>query len=259
MSIPTNLPALRPLVFAAALVAVAPFATPGATAGAQALSTADPARPDGPRARDARIEGRVRIGRALGARRPRFRIYSEGASAVAPRAPDESPLRNVVVYLEGVPAGAGEIGRHPKATMEQRAERFAPHVLPVRTGTTVAFPNEDALFHNVFSLSAPRVFDLGRYPRGESKSVRFEKPGVVQVFCHIHSDMSAIVLVLDTPAYTVPDADGRYVLEGVPPGEYTLVAWHERAAPVKRRVTVGPGGTLTQNLDIPIVEDAARE
>jgi hypothetical protein len=79
------------------------------------------------------------------------------------------------------------------------------------------------------------------------------------VFCHIHSDMSAIVLVLDTPAYTIPDGDGRYVLEGVPPGEYTLVAWHERAQPVRRRVTVGAGGTLTENLDIPIVDDARRE
>ena len=259
MSITTILPALRPVALAAALVVVAPFATRGASLGAQAMAGATAARPDAPAARLARIEGRVRIGRALGTRRPRFRIYSEGASAVAPRAPEESPLRNVVVYLEGVPSGTGGIGRHPKATMEQRAERFAPQVLPVVTGTTVAFPNEDAIFHNVFSLSAPRVFDLGRYPQGESKSVRFDKPGVVQVFCHIHSDMSAIVLVLDTPAYTVADADGRYVLEGVPPGEYTLVAWHQRAAPVKRRVTIDAGGTLTENLDIPIVEDARRE
>ena len=256
MSDAHNRSTIRRATLAAALV-VSATAPLGAQGTGDARSHERPVRAEA--VRPARIEGRIRIGRALGARRPRFRIYSEGAGAVAPKAPAESPLRNVVVYLEGVPRSAGDIGSHPRATMEQRAERFAPHVLPVITGTTVAFPNEDALFHNVFSLSAPRVFDLGRYPRGDSKSVRFDRPGVVQVFCHIHSDMSAIVLVLDTPAYTIPDAEGRYVLEGVPPGEYTLVAWHERAQPVTRRVTVGSGGMLTENLDIPIVEDARRE
>ena len=246
----------RRAALAAALVVAV---LPEAELGAQARLRPDSLRLTGPSAGAARIEGRVRIGRALGARRPRFRIYGEGAAAVAPRGPQESPLRNVVVYLEGLPRGATPIGEHPVATIVQRAERFSPHVLPVVTGTTVAFPNEDAIYHNVFSLSAPRVFDLGRYANGESKSVHFDRPGVVKVFCHIHSDMSAVVLVLDTPAYTLPDADGRYVFEGVPAGEYTLVAWHERAAPVRRRVRVGAGGTLVENLDIPIIEAADRE
>lgn len=252
---------IRPVLRRAALAAALATALPGDAAplGAQARPRPDSLRLTGPSAGAARIEGRVRIGRALGARRPRFRIYGEGAGAVAPRAPEESPLRNVVVYLEGLPRTAAPLGAHPRATVEQRAERFSPHVLPVVAGTSVAFPNEDAIFHNVFSLSEPRVFDLGRYAKGESKSVRFDRTGVVKVFCHIHSDMSAVVLVLDTPAYTVPDADGRYLFEGVPAGDYTLVAWHERAEPVRRRVRVGAGGTIVEHLDIPIIEDARRE
>lgn len=205
-----------------------------------------------------RVEGRVRIGRALTARRARFRVYAEPVSAAAPAAPVESQLANVVVYLEGVPRATE--AKPPRRVMAQRAERFEPHVLAVPAGTTVDFPNDDAIFHNVFSLSGARTFDLGRYPRGETKSVSFGRPGVVQVFCHIHSDMSATVLVLDSPAFAVPDADGRYAIRDVPPGEYTLVAWHERAAPIRRRVRVTEGGAVVADVDIPIVdEDARRE
>lgn len=206
---------------------------------------------------DGRIEGRIRVGRALDARRPRFRIYADaGAPPVAPRAAEESALQGVVVYLEGLPRGATVGGTTPAASMTQRGERFSPRVLPVAAGTTVAFPNGDPVFHNVFSLSGARTFDLGRYPRGDTKTVRFDRPGVVQVFCHIHSDMRAVVLVLDTPAFAVPAADGRYAFTGVPPGEYTLVAWHDRAEPIRRRVRVTNGGTVVENVDIPVLDAA---
>ena len=204
-----------------------------------------------------RVEGRIRVGRALDVRRARFRIYSDaGAAAVPPRDAEASALEGVVVYLEGVPrstaAGAAV------ARMEQRGERFVPRVLPILAGTTVSFPNADPIFHNVFSLSGAKAFDLGRFPRGEAKSVRFDKPGVVQVFCHIHSDMRAVVLVLDTPAFAVPGSDGRYALAGLPPGEYTLVAWHERAQPIRRKVHVTAGGTVVEDVDIPILDDQER-
>lgn len=206
-----------------------------------------------------RVEGRVRIGRALDRRRPSFRIYSDlGAGGGAARRKDESQLHNVVLYLEDVPRGAMRARGAERPVVEQRDERFAPHVLAVPAGTTVAFPNADPIFHNVFSLSGAKTFDLGRYPRGASKSVAFDRAGVVQVFCHIHNDMSAVVLVLDTPAYTSPDESGRYVLEGVPPGEYTLVAWHERATPIRRRVRVDAGGAATVDVDIPVVDDERR-
>lgn len=211
----------------------------------------------GERRVEGRIEGRIRVGRALDARRPRFRIYSDaGVPAVAPRAAEESALQGVVVYLEGLPRGATVGGVSPTVSMAQRGERFSPRVLPVAAGSTVAFPNGDPVFHNVFSLSGARTFDLGRYPRGDTKSVRFDRPGVVQVFCHIHSDMRAVVLVLDTLAFAVPTADGRYAFSGVPPGEYTLVAWHERTEPIRRRVRVTSGGTVVENVDIPVLDDA---
>jgi plastocyanin len=232
-----------------------------ALAVALPLSTLLLVRPDRPpRAADGRtqgrVEGRIRVGHVLDARRARFRIYSDaGAAAVPPREAERSALHGVVVYLEGVPRAAGT---PPAARMEQKGERFVPRVLPVAVGTTVVFPNTDPIFHNVFSLSGAKAFDLGRYPRGESKSVRFDKPGIVQVFCHIHSDMRAVVLVLDTSAWAVPDDDGHYALGSVPPGEYTLVTWHERAQPIRRKVHVIAGGTVVENVDIPILDEQER-
>ena len=218
-----------------------------------------PQPPAAPAREQGRIEGRVRVGRALDQRRPRFRVYADaGTPAVAPKDADASPLRGVVVWLEGVPRPAHAGASSPAAArMEQKDERFSPRVLPVLTGTTVGFPNTDPIFHNVFSLSGAKAFDLGRYPRGETRSVRFDRPGVVQVFCHIHSDMRAVVLVLDTPAFAVPDDDGRWALD-VPPGEYTLVAWHERARPIRRTVRVTAGGTLVEDVDIPILDERER-
>src|SRR4029077_6381444 len=115
---------------------------------------------------------------------------------------------------------------------------FVPHVLAVPKGTTVDFPNGDAIFHNVFSLSKAAEFDLGRYPRGSSKSVRFDRPGMVKVFCHIHSDMSGVIVVLDTPFSAVPDSQVPSSITGVPPGEYTVVGWHERARPLRKTVRI---------------------
>jgi hypothetical protein len=125
-------------------------------------------------------------------------------------------------------------------------------VLAVVQGARVDFPNRDDIYHNVFSLSSSRSFDLGRYRKGSSKSVVFSKPGVAQVFCHIHSDMSGIILVLGNPFFTVPETSGRYAVEDVPPGEYTIVGWHERARPVSRRVRVLAGQTTTINFALPL-------
>jgi hypothetical protein len=139
--------------------------------------------------------------------------------------------------------------------MAQRDERFVPHVLPVLVGAKVEFPNEDDVYHNVFSLSTaagPNGFDLGRYPKGESRTVTFERPGTVQVFCHIHSDMSATVLVLQNPYFAQPSDDRRYVIDEIPEGDYTIVGWHERAKAVVRRVHVTAGQTSTVDFNIPV-------
>jgi plastocyanin len=211
----------------------------------------------------ATIEGRVEISRALTARRPRFRIYAEpGVGAVPPEPTAQDERANVVLYVERVPEGtvppAGATAERP--VLRQRDERFSPHVLPIVRGTTVAFVNDDPLFHNVFSLSRAKEFDLGRYPRGVSRSQTFDRPGVVQVFCHIHSDMSATLLVLDNGFYAVPDSSGRYAIPSLPAGEYTVVAWHERIRPIAHRLRVTAGDVATLDFTIPLpAADAARE
>jgi plastocyanin len=199
-----------------------------------------------------RIEGDVIISTALSARRPRFRIYADpgpGSRPPAP-APEAAEIRNVVLFIQNAPASDGTVPR--QAEMRQEDERFAPHILPILRGSNVAFPNADDVFHNVFSLSSAKTFDLGRFPKGSVKSVQFDRSGVVQVFCHIHSDMSAVVLVLDNAYYAVPAGSGRYSLEGVPPGEYAVIGWHERIKPVLRTVRVVAGETSRLDFNIPL-------
>jgi plastocyanin len=210
-----------------------------------------------PAAATGRIEGQVLLSTTLTSRRPRFRIYSDPGPGSRPPAHEVEEMRNVVLYVQHatVPDGIAPA----RATMAQVDEQFAPHVLPVYRGATVEFPNSDDVFHNVFSLSSAKTFDLGRFPKGSSKSDVFDKSGTVQVFCHIHSDMSAVILVLDNPYFAVPSAAGKYVIEGVPPGDYTVVGWHERIKPVTQTVHVTAGETVRLDFNIPIpLADVAR-
>jgi plastocyanin len=199
------------------------------------------------------VQGTVELSTRLSSRKPRVRLESGyGGGPTAPRQP-VNELTNVVIYLE-TDSDRSVYGPAPTTAlvMRQHHEAFLPHVLPVVVGSTVSFPNEDPFFHNVFSLSRPKTFDLGRYPTGTSKSVRFDKPGVVQVFCHIHSDMRATVLVLPNPLFVMPDSAGRFSLRDVPPGQYRLVAWHERIRPVARSVEVRANRTTSVELVIPL-------
>jgi plastocyanin len=206
--------------------------------------------PNAPRAAVGRIEGQVLLSTTLTSRRPRFRIYAEPGPGGRPPAREGDEMRAVVIYVQHASVPSGVEAAH--ASIPQRDEQFTPHVLPVYRGTTVEFPNADDVFHNVFSLSGAKTFDLGRYPRGTSKSVVFDKSGSVQVFCHIHSDMSAVVLVLDNPYFAVPSDAGRYVIDGVPPGDYTVMGWHERIKPITRTVHVVAGETARLDFNIPI-------
>ena len=155
-----------------------------------------------------------------------------------------------VVYLETAPRGAFEQTESKRATMDQRNETFVPHVLAVTSGTTVEFPNSDRIYHNVFSLSKTRSFDLGRYAVGRSKAVRFDRPGIVRVFCDIHSHMSAFILVFSHPFFSVTDAVGRYRIDDVPPGNYTLVAWNEGVSSESRVVAVTDGGSTESDFTL---------
>jgi plastocyanin len=155
---------------------------------------------------------------------------------------EPSDLRRSVVYLESAPALAFPDIEARRATMDQRNEAFVPRVLAITVGTTVDFPNSDHTYHNVFSVSGPRRFDLGRYAAGRSKSVRFERPGIVRVFCEIHSHMSAFILVFNHRYFSVTSADGRYQINRVPSGRYTLVAWNEGSVRESRQVVIPEDG-----------------
>jgi plastocyanin len=138
-----------------------------------------------------------------------------------------------------------------RAEMGTAQKEFSPHVLVVPVGSTVSFPNHDPFNHNVFSLSEEGPFDLGLYGRGEGRSVKFSRPGIVRVYCNVHAQMSAIVVVRDNPYFTQPESDGTFSLPSVPAGSYLLHVWHERAPEVTRQLQVSPAGleNLTVELD----------
>jgi plastocyanin len=174
--------------------------------------------------RGASVRGRVELPRVpvMVERRPSSGELGEGP----PR--DAAEWRRAVVYFETAPKGAFESedreGVH--AQMDQRNETFVPHLLAVTVGTTVDFPNDDRTYHNVFSLSKANSFDLGRYPPGRAKTVRFDHPGIVRVFCEIHSHMNAFILVFAHRHFAVTGPQGEYRIDGVPPGTYTVSVWH---------------------------------
>lgn len=150
----------------------------------------------------------------------------------------------VVVWLEPVDKGAVPRPMAKPARMVQKDKTFSPHVLAVTVGSTVEFPNFDPIFHNAFSNYNGQIFDVGLYPPGSTRGVRFSRAGVVRVFCNIHANMSAVIVVLSTPYYDKSAETGYFEMPGVEPGEYVLHVFHERATPatldgLARRVTVG--------------------
>jgi plastocyanin len=192
------------------------------------------------------IRGRVDLRRAppIVERRPNV----SDLGTASRRAP--SDVSRSVVYLETAPRGAFEPAETGRAVMDQRDETFVPHVLAVTTGTTVDFTNSDRIYHNVFSLSKTTSFDLGRYAAGRSKPVRFDRPGIVRVFCEIHSHMSAFILVFSHPFFAMTDGDGRYRIGDVPPGTYSVIAWNEGVSSNPSPVAVPSGGVA--ELDIAV-------
>jgi plastocyanin len=137
-----------------------------------------------------------------------------------------TPAAGAVLWVLGVPAPAPPAAA---PAMASKDKRFDPHVVAVPRRSTVVFPNLDKIFHNVFSRSAGNEFDLGLYRGGKSREFQFAAPGLVRIYCNIHSEMAAYVMVLDGAAYAVADESGRYRITGLPEGRRDLHAWHERA------------------------------
>jgi plastocyanin len=136
----------------------------------------------------------------------------------------------VVVWLEPLdPRARPPAGVSKRVEMVQKDKKFSPHILAIPVGTQVDFPNFDPIFHNAFSSFSGQPFDVGLYPPGTSRSVTFKRDGVVRVFCNIHQTMSAVIVVLKTPWYAVTNAQGNFQIAGVPPGEYRLRVFYERA------------------------------
>jgi plastocyanin len=155
----------------------------------------------------------------------------------------------VAVYLENVP---GTPPASKASAIRQKDLTFLPGVLVVTVGSTVEFPNDDKVFHNVFSVSSAARFDLGLYKSGTKRTVTFKKPGVVDVYCNIHPQMAARIKVLDTAYYAVTGANGAFRIKDVPPGTYPVVAWQAHGEEHRGEVTVTPGGVAT--LAISLVE-----
>jgi plastocyanin len=152
---------------------------------------------------------------------------------------------NAVVWLEA-PNLPGETAAG-KVVLDQRNLSFSPHVLAVRVGTTVAFPNSDRVFHNVFSFRDGKRFDLGMYPVGALRHVTFDKPGLSRIFCNIHPNMAAYVVAVDTPYFAVSDGDGSFTIASVVPRSYTYHAW--RAGAAELTGPWSPAGDRTLTVD----------
>lgn len=193
------------------------------------------ARPRAPVPAAGSIEGHVTFSRSNAARVAN-RYPGEG-SGVSHRAGAVPAVAFIVGAVEGA---RPERAQHP--TLVQQDTAFHPPVLVIPVGTSVEFPNRDPFFHNVFSYSAPKRFDLGRFPRGESRTVTFDKPGVVKVYCEIHQWMRSAIVVVENPYHAQIGEDGRFTIEGIPPGRYRLAVWDFDRGQKLVDVTVPPSG-----------------
>ena len=151
----------------------------------------------------------------------------------------EPPFSPALVYLEGAPAAKPAEG---VVDIKQEGLQFLPRAVVVQRGMRVSFPNFDKEYHNVFSYSKAKRFDLGRFPKGETREVTFDETGLIRVFCEIHEHMRAFVLVVDSPYYAAAGQDGKFSLPNVPAGPYTLVAWHEHFESLREKIEVKSGG-----------------
>lgn len=198
------------------------------------------------------IGGRILITKALTKKKVTLPAY-QMRSAALPLKREEGKVTNeferLAIFLEN----SGLKKAEPvQAEVVQENLHFLPDFLVVPLGSTVSFPNSDPVFHNVFSLSKVREFDLGYYPAGQTRKVTFNQPGIVQVYCHLHAHMNAAILVAPNAWYTRSRPDGTFSLSDVPPGVHTVVVWHRSAGFFKRKVELTATAAETIEFTIPV-------
>ena len=185
-------------------------------------------------------------------------IYNLRGTPTPTAAPDTETINEfdrMVVMLQG----RAKMPKTPETlVLEQRNGRFDPDLVVVPVGSTIQFPNADPIFHNVFSLSRAQSFDLGFYPKGQSRSVKFTKEGIVQVYCHIHANMYAAIVVTSNSFYVKPAVDGTFAWENVPAGHYRVVAWHKVAGNFQTEIDVPESGTAEVTIRVPMDTEPRR-
>jgi plastocyanin len=205
------------------------------------------------------ITGNVIVWKTLTKHRvtPSVSLYERGPAVELGKDPALDPISfersRVIVYIEGTFSA----GKHIEETITQTGRRFNPDLVVIPAGSSVSFPNMDPIFHNVFSLSKPKSFDLGNYPKGETRVVTFPKPGIVYVDCHLHPNMGATVVVAPNRWYARADPSGKFTLHGVPPGDYIVVAWHKAAGFIHKQVQIAPGVSVNIDFQVPLADESA--
>ena len=206
------------------------------------------------------IRGIVTIERKLTPRNvtPTAGLYQRGSPVALEPDSHENALdyerSHVVVYLEGEQRATSEGSGAVPAEMEQQNRRFSPDLVVIPAGASVSFPNFDPIFHNVFSLSKAKSFDLGNYSKGQTRMVAFPKPGIVAVYCHLHPNMNGTIVVTPNQWGVRVDAKGQYSLANVPPGKYTVVAWHKTGGTFRKTIEVAAGKDSEANFFVPLAE-----
>jgi plastocyanin len=180
-------------------------------------------------------------------------VYLDASPGLAPSLLKTASSASRAHLEQGVPDSSTD--RVMKLEMEQHDRRFVPDLLVVPAGESVSFPNFDPIFHNVFSLSKAKSFDLGNYPKGQTRWITFPSPGIVSVYCHLHPNMTASIVVTPNQWSTVADASGNFTLHDVPPGTHTAVAWHKTAGFFRQTVVVTAEHSAHVRFAIPLSAD----
>jgi plastocyanin len=202
------------------------------------------------------VHGRALVTKRLSKKALSPIVYNLRGTAT-PLAPRETEPVNefdrMVIILEPDKSSSKPSPKSPVTEiLNQQGAKFEPDLIVIPTGSTVEFPNLDPIFHNVFSLSKIQPFDLGYYPHSQSRAVKFNSPGVIQVYCHIHANMYAAIVVTASPWFQKPSSDGSFSFSNVPAGRYRLTAWHKIAGLHKVNVEVPETGAADVTIRVPV-------